>query len=65
MCEKFTLAKSLMMIIACCSTYYLFMGQIKKIFLQKIVIRHNFTFKNSRIQNRSQKNSHALVPLSY
>jgi hypothetical protein len=39
MCEKFTLAKSLMMIIACCSTYYLFLGPMKKFFLQKIVIR--------------------------
>jgi hypothetical protein len=39
MCKKFTLAKSLMVIIACCSTYYLFLGPMKICFLQKIVIR--------------------------
>jgi hypothetical protein len=47
MCKKFTLAKSLMMIIACCSTYYLFLGPLKKIFLQKIVIQIQ-EFKNSK-----------------
>jgi hypothetical protein len=48
MCMKFTLAKSLMMISACCSTYYLFLDPIKKNFLQKIIIRQNFKFKNSK-----------------
>jgi hypothetical protein len=48
MCEKFTLAKSQMMIIACCSTYYLFLGPMKIFFLQEIVIRLQIQeFKNS------------------
>jgi hypothetical protein len=53
MCKKFTLAKSLMMIIACCSTYYLFLGPLKKCFLQKIVIRLQIQeFKNSKSEPR-------------